>query len=144
MSRDCCVRGARKQCQRTDRQDVVIILGGKEVRRIPLFCFLDKLSGVIDPESSYESCISGLQILSGMAEAGRLDLNRFAEEGTVVIAQRLAGIFGGEIREFIFPSEEEGRKVIDIGSFRDELEGVNEDPENHLEEFDEQKEVTAS
>jgi len=141
MPRDCCMGGAKRQCQRTDRQDIVIILGGKEVKRVPCFCFLKKLGKVVNPEKSYETCIPGLRFLSGMAEAGRLDLNKFKADGTVPVAQTIAGVFGGEISKFLYPPEEEGRRIPNVRPLREVLE----DNEDLLEEeFEEQKEAAAN
>lgn len=130
--RNCCVRGIKEGCQRPDRQDVVITLEGREVSRIPVYCFLEKMASVIEPDKDYETCLPGLRFFSGAGIAGRLDLDNFAKAGREIVAIKLARIFGGEIRDYFFPSDLDGRKVTYIGYLRDAFE---EDEEEYPEEL---------
>lgn len=115
--RNCCVKGSREGCQNFDRPDVVITLGNREVNRVPLYCFLEKLSPVIERDKDYETCIPGLKFLTG-GIAGRLDLDKCAKAGTMVVRIQLGKIFGGAIREYFFPSTMGEEKITYLGALR--------------------------
>lgn len=98
--RKCCL--LVEGCTNEERLDFEISIGsGSEViLRLPLRCFWEMI--INDVKDIF--LLPGLKIhLNG---SGRFDLARFVREGGLCeVAVKLAMIFGGEVREYLFSSE---------------------------------------
>lgn len=96
--RKCCL--LVEGCTNEERLDFEISIGSEVILRLPLRCFWEMI--INDVKDIF--LLPGLKIhLNGN---GRFDLARFVREGGLCeVAVKLAMVFGGEVREYLFSSD---------------------------------------
>lgn len=127
-NRTCC-RVGQTRCCKSERSDFQIKVKEDVLAEMPLACFLEMASGFVE-KGYYE--IPGLRFKasSGTCE---LDLEVFSQEGREIVAIELAKFFGGLVREFLFPSQQGGRKIFYMGDYR---RAFGEEPQMAAESSD--------
>lgn len=99
----CCKEG----CDRNVPCEFEIRAGREVLLQIPLFCLVEKLQALMDDEVDMETYFPGLD----WRGSGVLDLERFKEEASEILAIRISEIFGGNIAACLSPLPQGDKKV---------------------------------
>lgn len=104
----CCKEG----CDRNVPCEFEIRVGREVLLRVPLFCLVEKLQALMDDdEVDMETYFAGLEWYG----SGVLDLERFKEEASEILAIRISEIFGGNIAAYFSPLPQGDRRVGSYG-----------------------------